>query len=95
MYGGECTTMSMLVSSSHPAKAGLQVPLVELLLDFGAAIEGRGTRKWGGPLFTALTFGMIDTAKTLAKRGRASTCPALPGWAGWTMPSVCCRPPTM
>src|SRR5215831_1391080 len=33
MYGAECTTMSMLVSSDHPARAGLQVPLVELLLD--------------------------------------------------------------
>src|SRR6266852_2537838 len=69
MYGAECTTMSMLVSSSHPADAGLQAPLVELLLDFGAAIEGRGTRKWGTPLFTALTFGMIDAAQVLAKRG--------------------------
>ena len=49
MYSAECTTMSMLVSSDHPAKAGLQVALVELLLDFGAAIEGRGTRKWDGP----------------------------------------------
>ena len=67
MYGAECTTMSMLVSSSHPAKAGLQVALVELLLDFGAAIEGRGTRKWGRPLFTALAFGMIDAAKVLAE----------------------------
>jgi len=79
MYGGECTTMSMLVSSSHPAKAGLQVPLVELLLDFGAAIKGRGTRKWGGPLFTALTFGMIDTAKALAKRGARSDLPSAAG----------------
>ena len=69
MYGGECTTMSMLVSSRHPANAGLQVPLVELLLDFAAAIEGRGTKKWGRPLHTALAFGMIDAAKVLAKRG--------------------------
>lgn len=69
MYGAECTTMSMLVSSSHPASAGLQVPLVELLLDSGAAIEGRGTKKWGGPLHTALAFGMIEAAKVLAKRG--------------------------
>jgi hypothetical protein len=53
MYGVACTTMSMLVSSDHPAEAGLQVPLVELLLDFGAAIEGPSTRKWGGPLFIA------------------------------------------
>src|SRR6202030_3380185 len=28
MYGAECTTMSMLVSSRHPAEARLQVPLV-------------------------------------------------------------------
>jgi hypothetical protein len=69
MYSTECTTMSMLVSSSHPAEAGLQVPLLELLLDFGAAIEGRGTQKWGTPLFTALTFGMSDAAEALAKRG--------------------------
>ncbi len=69
MYGAECTTMSMLVSSGHPAEAGLQAPLVELLLDCGAAIEGCGTKKWGTPLFTALAFGMIDAARVLAKRG--------------------------
>jgi ankyrin repeat protein len=69
MYGAACTTMSLLASSSHPAEAGLQAPLVELLLDFGAALEGGGTRKWGGPLFTAPTFGMIDAARVLAERG--------------------------
>jgi len=79
MYGAECTTMSMLVSSSYPATAGLQVPLVELLLDFGAAIEGQGTRKWGGPLFTALAFGMSDAAKALAKRGARIDLPAAAG----------------
>src|SRR6202023_1988511 len=76
MYGAECTTMSMLVSSSHPAEAGLQAPLVELLLDFGAAVEGRGTRKWGGPLVTALVFGMSDAAKALARRGACVDLPA-------------------
>jgi ankyrin repeat protein len=79
MYGAECTTMSMLVSSSHPAKARLQVPLIELLLDFGAAVEGRGTRKWGGPLLTALAFGMIDAAKVLAKRGARIDLPGVAG----------------
>lgn len=79
MYGAECTTMSMLVSSSHPAEAGLQVPLVELLLDCGAAIEGRGTRKWGGPLVTALAFGMIDAAEVLARRGARIDLPAAAG----------------
>ena len=79
MYGAECATMSMLVSSSHPAEAGLQAPLVELLLDFGAAIEGRGTRKWGTPLFTALAFGMIDAAEALAKRGARIELPTAAG----------------
>jgi ankyrin repeat protein len=79
MYGVECTTMSMLVSSDHPAKAGLQVPLVELLLDFGAAVEGRGTRKWGGPLSTALAFGMSDAATALARRGARIDLPDAAG----------------
>jgi hypothetical protein len=34
MYDAECTTMSMLVSSGHPAEAGLQGALAETLLDF-------------------------------------------------------------
>ena len=32
MYDAECTTLSMLVSSSHPAEAGVQGALAELLL---------------------------------------------------------------
>jgi hypothetical protein len=79
MYGCECTTMGMLVSSDHPAKAGLQVPLIELLLDFGADIEGRGSRKWGSPLVTALTFGMGDAAAALARRGAQIDLPAAAG----------------
>src|SRR5438552_10222564 len=69
MYGGLSTTMSMLVSSCHPAKAGVQVALVETLLDFGAAIEARGSGKWTSPLMTALAFGYGDTAEVLARRG--------------------------
>jgi ankyrin repeat protein len=79
MYGAECTTMSMLASSSHPANAGLQVPLINLLLDFGAALEGRGTRKWGTPLFTALAFGMSDAARALAERGARVELPHAAG----------------
>jgi ankyrin repeat protein len=79
MYGAQCTTMSMLVSSDHPARAGLQVPPVELLLDFGAALEGAGTRKWGGPLLTALAFGMIAAAQLLAERGARIDLPAAAG----------------
>jgi len=69
MYGGQYATMSMLVSSCHPAKAGVQVALVETLLDFGAAVEARGSAKWGSPLTTALAFGYRNAAEALVKRG--------------------------
>ncbi|HVW86974.1 MAG TPA: ankyrin repeat domain-containing protein [Bryobacteraceae bacterium] len=69
MYGGHYTTMSMLVSSCHPANAGVQVALVGTLLDFGAAIEPRGSPTWGSPLMTALAFGYQDTAQALVRRG--------------------------
>lgn len=65
MYGGPQTTMSMLVSSDPPAKAGVQIALAETLLDFGASIEGHG----GSPLTTALAFGYLNTAEALARRG--------------------------
>jgi ankyrin repeat protein len=68
MYDEKCTTMSMLVSSSHPHEAGLQTALAERLLDYGAAIEGRGS-KWHSALMTALVFGYLSTAEMLAKRG--------------------------
>ena len=69
MYGGEYATMSMLVSSCHPAKAGVQVALVETLVDFGASVEARGSAKWGSPLMTALAFGYLNTAEALVRRG--------------------------
>jgi ankyrin repeat protein len=70
MYDHKCTTMGMLVSSAHPAGAGLQIPLAELLLDYGASPRGRGTA-WQSPAMTALAFGYSDTALALAKRGAA------------------------
>ena len=69
MYGGQCTTMSMLVSSTPPARAGVQVPLVDVLVDFGAAVEARGAGAWTSPLMTALAFGFRDAAEALVRRG--------------------------
>jgi ankyrin repeat protein len=70
MYGQHCTTMSMLVSSAHPAQAGLQAMLAETLLDYGAAFDGPGS-KWQSALETALAFGYLPTAQMLAGRGAA------------------------
>ena len=69
MYGGEATTMSMLVSSTPPARAGVQIPLLHTLIDFGASVEDRGKGEWTSPLMTALAFGFSDTARALVERG--------------------------
>ncbi len=80
MYGGRHTTMSLLVSSCHPARAGVQVALMETLLDYGAAIEGSGSGDWVAPLMTALAFGYTDVAEALVKRGaRVDSLPAAAG----------------
>ncbi len=67
MYGLQCTTMEMLVSSVHPHAAGVQSALAETLLDFGAAVDGVDND--GSPLMTAFRFHYPRTAETLARRG--------------------------
>jgi ankyrin repeat protein len=69
MYGGRHATLSMLVSSSPPAQAGLQPALVETLVDYGASVDPTGEGDWTSPLMTALAFGFLDTAETLVRRG--------------------------
>lgn len=61
------TTMNLLVSSTHPAHAGLQSALVDALLDYGATLNGVADDE--SPLLTALRFGYIAPAETLAHRG--------------------------
>jgi ankyrin repeat protein len=80
LYGGECTAMCLLVSSSHPANAGLQSELVDTLVDFGASVEPVGGGKWKSPLMTALAFGYTDAALRLVSRG--ATIPDLAAAAG-------------
>ncbi|HQR05879.1 MAG TPA: ankyrin repeat domain-containing protein [Gemmatales bacterium] len=68
MYDKKCTTMSMLLSSSHPHNAGLQIALAETLLDHGALLHGPGT-EWASSVMTCLKFGYSDTAEALVRRG--------------------------
>jgi hypothetical protein len=67
MYEHRCSTMSMLVSSAHPGREGLQVALAETLLDRGARLRGPGTA-WQSAILTALAFGYLDTARALGRR---------------------------
>jgi ankyrin repeat protein len=65
--GSAQTTLNLLVSSAHPAEAGLQAALVDTLADHGAAING--LEDDASPLMTALAFGYVDTADSLVRRG--------------------------
>ena len=67
MYGGDCTTMEMLVSSVHPHAAGVQVALVDVLVDHGAAVNGVADN--GSPLMTAFRFHYPLAAEALVRRG--------------------------
>lgn len=68
-YGGQCTTMALLVSSTPPADAGVQVALVETLIDYGASMAPAGEGNWTSPVETALVFGKRDAADALVRRG--------------------------
>ena len=69
LYGGECTTMALLVSSTPPANAGVQVPVLNVLIDHGATVTPKGEGAWTSPVITALVFGFKDAARTLVDRG--------------------------
>jgi ankyrin repeat protein len=69
LYGGECTTLALLVSSSPPAAAGVQVPLLKVLIDSGASLTPTGQGNWTSPVITALVFGNRDAAEALVDRG--------------------------
>src|SRR4029079_11861850 len=56
LYGGRCTTMSLLVSSAHPRRAGVELPLVHVLVDRGASLDAVGEGNWTSPIETALVF---------------------------------------
>lgn len=68
-YGGGngATTMCLLVSSAHPAAAGVQVPLVEQLCRGGARVNGIDDDS--APLWTAVSFGYTDAAEALVRCG--------------------------
>ena len=67
IYGDGQTTMCLLVSSVHPARAGVQAPLVEELCRGGA--NPNGPADDGVPLWTAISFGYREAAEALSRCG--------------------------
>jgi hypothetical protein len=66
-YGGGLTPLCALVSSAHPARAGVQGGLVEELCRGGA--NPNGLDEDGLPLWTAITYGYPAAVDALARCG--------------------------
>jgi hypothetical protein len=66
-YGGDNTAMTLLVTSAHPAAAGVQADLVEELCRAGAKPDGPDDA--GGPLWGAISFGYTAAVDRLVRCG--------------------------
>lgn len=69
VYGGGCTTLGLAATSAHPRLAGVQLPLLQLLLDRGARIEGEVGGNQMGAVVACLANGCPEAAAYLADRG--------------------------
>jgi hypothetical protein len=63
-YGGGSTVLGLTATSVHPRRAGVQIPLLDLLLERGAALEE-------GIVQSALANGRPEAARALVDRGAA------------------------
>ena len=69
-YGGRSTTLGLVATSAHPEKAGVQIPLLELLLDYGATIDGaNGSSVVNSCVNSCLRNGRRQAAEFLANHG--------------------------
>jgi ankyrin repeat protein len=69
VYGGGCTTLGLAATSAHPRRAGVQLPLLQLLLDRGARMEDGIAGGASGAVLGCLGNGCPEAAAYLADRG--------------------------
>ena len=70
VYGGGCTTLGLAATSAHPRSAGVQIALMQLLIDRGARIEGPAIAgNAHGAAFASLANGCPEAAAYLAEQG--------------------------
>jgi ankyrin repeat protein len=65
-YGGRSTTLGLTATSWHPEHAGVQLPLMELLINHGAVIDGPDG---GSAVNGSLHNGRGEAAEFFASRG--------------------------
>ncbi len=69
-YGGRCTVLALTATSVHPQRAGVQEPLLQFLLDHGAASDTAGAGGNGHNAVEACLWnGQGRAAKFLGSRG--------------------------
>jgi hypothetical protein len=65
-YGGRSTTLGLTATSYHPEAAGVQIPLMDLLIEYGAKIDGPDG---GSAVNGCLHNGRGEAAEYFASRG--------------------------
>src|SRR5215813_5864330 len=65
-YGGRSTTLGLTATSCHPEEAGVQLPLMDLLIRYGAVIDGPDG---GSAVNGCLHNGRGEAAEYFASRG--------------------------
>jgi Ankyrin repeats (3 copies) len=69
VYGGGSTTLGLVATSTPPREAGVQIPVMAVLLDHGAQIEQPNASKFGGVIYACLANGCPAAARYLVERG--------------------------
>jgi ankyrin repeat protein len=70
VYGGGCTALGLVATSTPPREAGVQLPVIQVLLDHGAQIEHPNLAGNGADaLYACLANGCPEAAQYLVERG--------------------------
>jgi hypothetical protein len=67
VYGGGSTALGLVATSTPPRRAGVQIPIIDLLLEHGAAIDG--VKPGESTVEAALANNCPEAAVALAERG--------------------------
>jgi hypothetical protein len=70
VYGGGCTALGLVATSTPPREADVQIPVMQVLLDHGAQIEHPNLAGNGADaVYACLANGCPEAAQYLAERG--------------------------
>jgi hypothetical protein len=70
VYGGGCTALGLVATSTPPREAGVQIPVIQVLLDHGAQVEHPNLAGGGSDaVYACLANGCPEAAQYLAEHG--------------------------